>query len=363
MTSSSRISAYQGKRVFVTGGLGFIGSNLALELARLGAEVTVADSREVGCGANDFNLAEAGDRVGRVVADIGDAAKIEPVLEGVDLVFNLAGEISHIHSIRYPERDLDLNVRAQLAFLRSCQKVAPRARVVYASSRQVYGVPGYLPVDEDHPIRPVDFNGVHQWAAENYHFLFSSLFSVDVTCLRLTNVYGPRQSLLRPCQGFSGAFFRLALHGENLSVYGDGLQLRDMLYVDDAVEAFLLAGAAVPNGARVYNVGGPQPLTLRDIAHTVARAAGRNARVECVPFPEDRKSIDIGSYHSDTTRLRGELGWTPRTEFSRGVEQTVAFYRRFAEHYLNGPVHPPCQLATCPRELPERVAGATRQNR
>jgi nucleoside-diphosphate-sugar epimerase len=354
--------SYRGKRAFVTGGLGFIGSNLALALAREGAEVTVADSREVGCGANDFNLAEAAGAVRTVIADIGDTTKIEPALEGSDVVFNLAGEISHIHSIRYPERDLDLNVRAQLSFLRSCQKVAPEARVIYASSRQVYGVPDYLPVDENHPVRPVDFNGVHQWAAENYHFLFSNLFSLDVVCLRLTNVYGPRQSLLKPCQGFSGAFFRLALHGETIQVYGDGRQLRDMLYVDDAVEAFLTAGAAPPNGIRVYNVGGAQPLSLLEIAQTVARAAGRGARVECVPFPEDRKAIDIGSYYSDISRIRRELGWQPRTGFARGAEETVAFYRRFAEHYLNGPVHPPCQLATKPRELPERVARATRQS-
>jgi nucleoside-diphosphate-sugar epimerase len=356
------LSFYKGRKVFVTGGLGFVGSNLALALARLGADVTVADSREVGCGANDFNLAEAGDRIGLVIADIGDAVKIEPALEGAEVVFNLAGEISHIHSIRYPERDLDLNVRAHLAFLRSCQKVAPEARIVYASSRQVYGVPDYLPVDEDHPIRPVDFNGVHQWAAENYHFLFSNLFSIDVVCLRLTNIYGPRQSLLRPCQGFIGAFFRLALHGERIQVFGDGRQLRDMLYVDDAVEAFLLAGAAPPNGIRVYNAGGPHPLTLYEIAQTVAQKAGAGSPVECVPFPEDRKAIDIGSYHSDISRIRRALGWEPRTEFSRGVEQTVAFYRRFAQHYLNGPVHPACQLATKPRELPERVARAARQS-
>ncbi len=360
MTSNRALSTYQGKRIFVTGGLGFIGSNLALTLERLGAQVTVADSREVGCGANDFNLSEADGRVGCLIADIGDATKIEPALEDTQVVFNLAGEISHIHSIRYPERDLDLNVRAHLAFLRSCQKVVPEARIVYASSRQVYGVPDYLPVDEQHPIRPVDFNGVHQWATENYHFLFSSLFSTDVACLRLTNVYGPRQSLLHPCQGFIGAFFRLAMHGETIQVYGDGRQLRDMLYVDDAVEALLLAGAAETHGTAVYNVGGSQPLTLLEIAETVAQAAGRGARVECVPFPEDRKAIDIGSYYSDISRIRAELGWQPRTEFAPGVQQAVAFYRRFAQHYLDGPAHPPCQLATKPRELPERVARTAR---
>src|SRR5713226_1118413 len=345
-------SFYKRKKILVTGGLGFIGSNLVLALERLGADVTVVDSQEVGCGANEFNLADAGGGIKIVSANIGDAARLEPALEGCDVVFNLAGEISHIHSILYPARDLDLNLRAQLAFLESCQKIAPRARVVYASSRQLYGVPEYLPVEEEHPVRPVDFNGVHQWAAENYHLLFSNLHSVDVTCLRLTNVYGPRQSLLQPCQGFIGVFFRLALHGEKIQVFGDGRQLRDMLYVDDAVEAFLKAGADVSCQSKIYNVGGAAPLSLFDIARMVMRAAGGRASVECVPFPEDRKCIDIGSYYSDISRIRRELSWQPRTDFARGAEQTVAFYRQFAQHYLNGPVHPLCQLETHPREVP-----------
>src|SRR5262249_35420036 len=161
-------------------------------------------------------------------------ALVEPLLPGTEVVFNLAGEISHIHSIRYPERDLDLNVRAQLGFLHSCREQAPEARIVYASSRQLYGVPDYLPVNEQHAIRPVDFNGIHKWSAANYLLLYSDLYSMNVACLRLTNVYGPRQALLRPCQGFSGTFFRQALHGEPIQVFGDGRQLRDMLYVDDA---------------------------------------------------------------------------------------------------------------------------------
>ncbi len=348
---------YKGKKTLVTGGVGFIGSNLALALERLGADVTVVDSQELGCGANEFNLAEAGGRIKIVTANIGDAARVEPALQGCDVVFNLAGEISHIHSIRYPERDLDLNLRAQLAFLQSCQRAAPSARVVYASSRQLYGVPEYLPVDEQHPVRPVDFNGVHQWAAENYHLLFSNLHSIDVTCLRLTNVYGPRQSLLQPCQGFIGVFFRLALHGEKIQVYGDGRQLRDMLYIDDAVEAFLKAGADVSGQSKIYNVGGSAPLSLFDIAQAVTRAAGGGATVERVPFPEDRKCIDIGSYYSDISRIRREQSWQPQTDFICGAERTVAFCRQFAQHYLNGPVHPPCQLETHPRGLPPGVAG------
>jgi UDP-glucose 4-epimerase len=343
--------------------LGFIGSNVALELLRSGARVTVIDSCEPECGANDFNLAAGGEALTSgllrcVKGSIGGTGIREAVKDAA-VVFNLAGEISHIHSIQYPERDLNLNVRAQLQFLRACQKAAPRARIVYASSRQLYGVPEYLPVDENHPIRPVDFNGVHQWAAENYHFLFSNLFGMDVICLRLTNVYGPRQSLRQACQGFIGTFFRLGLHGETIPVFGDGRQLRDMLYVEDAVRAFLMAGVAPLPVNRVYNVGGGAPLSLRAIAETIAAAAG-NSRVECVPFPEGRQAIDIGSYYSDITRFRQECGWEPQVSFAGGVAQTVAFYRRFAEHYLNGPVHPPCQLKALPRRLPAAVGTPSR---
>ena len=323
---------YCGKRVLVTGGLGFIGSNLALALLREGATVKVVDALVEGCGANEHNLDEARGAVEIVRADIGDAGAMAEALSGQEVIFNLAGEISHANSVCFPERDLDLNARAQLRFLESCRRWAPGARVVYASSRQIYGPPEYLPVDEGHAVNPVDFNGVHKWAAECYHRLFSVLHGQETASLRLTNVYGPRQALKLPWQGFIGTFLRRALRGEEISVFGDGSQLRDMLYVDDAVEAFLRAGLApLASGApwEICNLGGPRALTLTEIALTIG-----GSQVRHVPFPDDRRKIDIGSYYADDSRFRTWTGWEPRVEFAEGIARTRAFYQEHASDYL-----------------------------
>ncbi len=323
---------YRGKQVLVTGGLGFIGSNVALALWRGGAAVTVVDGVIPGCGANEHNLAPAGGAIRVVRADVGDAEALAEVLPGCQVIFNLAGEISHPNSILFPERDLELNARSQLRFLESCRRLAPSARILYASSRQVYGTPEYLPVDERHPVNPTDFNGVHKLAAERYHRLFSVIHGLETISLRLTNVYGPRQALHLPWQGFIGAFLARTLRDEPLCVYGDGSQLRDMLYVDDAVEAFLLAGLApLPGEGRwiVCNLGGPRPLTLTEIARALA-----GERVTYAPFPEDRRKIDIGSYYTDDRQFRAWTGWTPRVDFAEGVARTLAFYREHASIYL-----------------------------
>jgi UDP-glucose 4-epimerase len=323
---------YRGKQVLVTGGLGFIGSNVALALWREGAAVTVIDGVIPGCGANEHNLDPAGGAIRVVRADIGEAEAVAEVLPACQVIFNLAGEISHPNSILSPERDLDLNARSQLRFLESCRRLAPSARIVYASSRQVYGTPEYLPVDERHPVNPTDFNGVHKLAAERYHRLFSAIHGLETVSLRLTNVYGPRQALHLPWQGFIGTFFARALRGEPLSVFGDGSQLRDMLYVDDAVEAFLRAGLApLPGEARwiVCNLGGPRPLTLTEIARTLV-----GERLVHVPFPEDRRKIDIGSYYTDNRRFQSWTGWVPQVDFAEGAARTLAFYREHVSIYL-----------------------------
>jgi len=323
---------FRNKSVLVTGGLGFIGSNVALALLREGARVTVADALVEGCGANEHNLDEAGGAVRIIRGDIGDPEAMAEALADQQVVFNLAGEISHTNSVRYPERDLDLNARSHLRFLEACRRWAPQVRIVYASSRQVYGTPQYLPVDERHPVHPSDFNGVHKFAAETYHRLFSVIHGIETVSLRLTNVYGPRQALHLPWQGFIGTFLARALRGETVRVFGDGTQLRDMLHVDDAVEAFLRAALEpLPGSARwlVCNVGGPRPLSLLEIARTVA-----GGDVTLVPFPETSKLIDIGSYYADDSLLRSWTGWAPQVEFVEGIARTLAFYRDHAANYL-----------------------------
>ena len=321
---------YRDKRVIVTGGLGFIGSNLTLRLASEGAQVTVIDPCVPGCGGDPRNLDAVRDRVRILAVDIGLPAAFEDAIREADVIFNLAGEISHIHSVLNPERDLQLNTTQQLRFLQAVTRWHEGVRIVYAGTRQVYGVPEYLPVDEDHPVNPVDFNGVHKYAATMYHLMLSRTGLLDACVLRLTNIYGPRMNLSVPGQGFFTTFLKRLSLGEPLEVYGDGQQLRDPLYVDDAVEAFLLVGSAAKLPSRGYNIGGPEALSLLEIATIASRTAGV-AEPTLRPFPEERKSIDIGSYRTDSSRIGAELGWKARTRFEDGFAMALTYYRELAQ--------------------------------
>lgn len=335
---------YAGKRVLVTGGLGFIGSNLAIRLVEEGADVTIVDSSVPGCGANLFNIAPVRGRVRLIAADIAEPEVFRDDIAASHVIFNLAGEISHVHSMQFPERDLQINTVAQLRFLMECARYAPGMRVVYASTRQIYGVPDYLPIDESHPIKPVDFNGVHKYAASMYHQMLSRSGQIDGVALRLTNVYGPRMALDVPCQGFLSTFLRRLLLGQSLEVFGDGRQLRDPMYVDDAVEAFLVAGVVEKLPSRAYNVGGPRALAIAQIAGTAA-AAVHGAEVQWLPFPEEMKAIDIGSYTTDSTRIQNELGWRASIEFGEGIGRALEYYRQHLTRYLdaNHP-QPECKM-------------------
>jgi nucleoside-diphosphate-sugar epimerase len=328
------ISEFNKRKVLVTGGLGFIGSNLALRLARAGAHVVIVDSEVAGCGANRHNIAAAAADLRVIAADVGDASLFADEIRGCSVIFNLAGEISHIHSMRNPSRDAALNASSQLRFLEECVRQEPGLRVVYASTRQIYGVPRYLPVDERHPIQPVDFNGIHKYAATAYHLLWSDLGRIDARVLCLTNVYGPRLALWLSGQGFLANFLRRGLLEQPIEIFGDGRQLRDPIYVDDAVDAFLLAGLADNPRSRVWNVGGDQALSLAAIAAVISGAAGAPPPV-CRPFPAEHKGIDIGSYCSDSTRIREELGWRPRIDFAEGVRRSLEYFQREFPYYLS----------------------------
>jgi len=246
--------------------------------------------------------------------------------------------------MRRPWRDAALNATAHLRFLDECARVAPGIRVVYAGTRQIFGVPVYLPVDELHPVRPVDFNGIHKYAAAQYHLLYSTMGRIDAVVLNLTNVYGPRLALNLPCQGFLANFVRRALLGQTIEIFGDGRQLRDPVFVDDVTDAFLLAGAARAPESRALNVGGGEPLPLARIAEIVSSSAGGPAPIFRA-FPPERKRIDIGSYTSDSTRIRETLDWRPRTPFADGVRATLKFFRTEWPHYLRPEdANPPCPL-------------------
>lgn len=315
---------YKNKCVLVTGGLGFIGSNLVIRLSELGARVTVIDSLVEGCGGNIDNIRTVRDSIHLLVADIKDIHCFAAELERPDIIFNVAGEVSHRGSITAPLRDLELNACAQLAFLVGCADCFPRVRIVYASTRQVYGRPRILPVTEDHPIQPVDFNGIHKFAAGAYHLLFSKIGRIDGIVVRLTNVYGPRMALNISGQGFLSVYLRNALTGQPIQIYGDGKQLRDPVHVDDVVDAFFLAGIS-SGTSRTFNIAGPEALEIRQIAK-IAAAAG-HCEIVWRDFDPAENAIDIGSYRTDASRVVRELKWQPRIRFEDGFPDALRCYK------------------------------------
>lgn len=325
---------YNGRRVMITGGLGFIGSNLARRLVALGANVILVDSLIADYGGNLFNIDGVESSLRVNIADVRQESTMNYLVRGQEVIFNLAGQVSHIDSMRDPHTDLDINCRSQLSLLEACRRNNPHAKVVYAGTRQVYGKPDYLPVTEDHLVRPTDVNGINKAAGENYHILYNDVFGVRACSLRLTNVYGPRQLIRHSRQGFIGWFIRLAIEDREIQVYGDGSQMRDFVYVDDAADAFLRAGASDVCNGQVFNVGGGEPITHQALVELLIRTAG-TGRWRCIEWPADKKKIDIGSFYADSTRFMRATGWTPRVAFAEGLAETVAFYRQHLHHYVD----------------------------
>jgi UDP-glucose 4-epimerase len=324
---------YEGRRVLITGGLGFIGSNLAHRLVELGADVLLVDSLIPDYGGNLFNVADIADRVTINVSDVRDASSMHHLVRDRDVIFNLAGQVSHLDSMRDPFTDLEINCRSQLSILEACRRRNPELKIVFAGTRQVYGHPDSLPVTEEHLVRPVDVNGINKVAGEYYHLLYNDVFNVRACSLRLTNVFGPRQLIKHSRQGFIGWFIRLAVENREIEIFGDGSQLRDFVYVDDAAEAFLEAGASDSCNGHVYNVSGSAPLSLRDIASLLIDVAG-TGRLRCVPWPADKKAIDIGSFYGDSGRFRRAVGWRPGVSVRDGLTRTVAYYREHLPRYV-----------------------------
>ncbi len=317
---------YRGRRVMITGGLGFIGSNLAHRLVALGADVLLVDSLIPEYGGNLHNIAGIEDRVRVNVADIRQASTINYLVQGQEVIFNLAGQVSHIDSMLDPHTDLDINCRAQLTILEACRHHNQAVRVIYASTRQIYGRPDHLPVTEQHLVRPTDINGINKAAGEYYHLVYNNVFGIRTCALRLTNIYGPRQLLKHNRQGFIGWFIRLVLEDRELQVFGDGLQVRDFVYVDDAVEAFLLAGAMDAAHGGTFNVGGNEHITHRDLVDLLVRTAG-SGRYSFVEWPPEKKVIDIGSFYADSSLFQSRTGWTPQVRLAEGLQRTFDYYR------------------------------------
>jgi UDP-glucose 4-epimerase len=335
---------YRGRRVMITGGLGFIGSNLARLLVDLGADVLLMDSLIPDSGANFFNVDGIADRVRVNIADVRQESTMNHLVRDREVIFNLAGQVSHIDSMRDPYTDLEINCRSQLSILEACRRNNPRVKVVFAGTRQVYGKPDSLPVTEDHLVRPTDVNGINKAAGENYHLLYNNVFNVRACSLRLTNVYGPRQLIKHSRQGFIGWFIRLALEDAEIQIYGDGSQMRDFVYVDDASDAFLRAGASDVVNGRVFNVGGLEPISHSDLVTLLTDVAG-GGRARYVTWPPEKKVIDIGSFYADSSRFRQAVGWQPRVSLRAGLTKTIEYYRAHLSAYLDEPSPAPSTVA------------------
>jgi len=324
---------YRDRPVLITGGLGFIGSNLARQLVALGARVLIVDSLIPDYGGNLFNISGIEERVRVNIADIRQQSTMNYLVRGHDVIFNLAGQVSHIDSMQDPYTDLDINCRSQLCVLEACRHNNTSVKVVFAGTRQLYGRADTLPVTEDHLVRPTDVNGINKAAGEYYHLVYNKVFGIRACSLRLTNVYGPRQLIKHNRQGFVAWFIRLALENREIQIFGDGTQLRDFVYVDDAVDAFLRAGADDVSNGEVFNVGGMEPITHGDLVELMIRIAG-SGRFRCVAWPPDKKAIDIGDFYADSSKIRSTLGWQPVTPLADGLRRTFEFYRAHLDQYV-----------------------------
>ncbi len=323
---------FAGRRVLVTGGLGFIGSNLVRTLVSFGAEVTVVDSLIPEYGGSHRNLADVAEQVRINISDVRDHHSLPHFVRGQDFLFNLAGQTSHMDSMSDPQTDLEINARAQLSILEACRLHNPDIRIVFASTRQIYGKPDYLPVDEKHPLRPVDVNGINKLAGESYHLLYHRVHGIRSSVLRLTNTIGPRMRIKDARQTFVGVWIKHILSGEPIEVWG-GEQLRDFTYVDDAVEAFLLAASRSEALGETFNVGGTSPVSLKQLAELLVEVNG-GGEVRLRTFPGDRKKIDIGDFYADYRLITEKIGWVPRTTLRAALVQTLAYYSTELDNYL-----------------------------
>jgi len=321
-----------GKNVLITGGLGFVGSNLARSLIGFGASVTLVDSLDPTCGGNRANITDIADQIDINIADVRDLNTMTHFVKGKHFLFNLAGRTSHIDSMTDPVEDMDINCRAQIAILESCRKENPKIRVVFASTRQIYGKPERLPVDESHAVHPVDVNGINKMAGESYHMLYRRVHGIWACSLRLTNTYGPGMRIKDARQTFLGVWIRRALEGQTFEIW-EGGQRRDVTYIDDCVCALLLAANCPKADGEIFNLGSSEVVTLKEMGNII-REIEPLARFELCSYPPDRKAIDIGDYFADFSKIRDRLGWSPQIDLRSGIRKTIEYYRKNLTSYI-----------------------------
>ena len=323
---------FSNSQVLITGGLGFIGSHLARRLVVLGAKVTLVDSLIPQYGGNLFNIQDIRDQITVNISDVRDPHSMAYLIKGKDFLFNLAGQTSHMDSMQDPNTDLAINASAQLSILEACRLHNTDIKLVFASTRQLYGKPDYLPVDERHPIRPVDVNGINKLAGEWYHLLYNNVYGIRACALRLTNTYGPGMRVKDARQTFLGIWVRNLIEGKPVLIFGDGEQLRDFNYVDDVIDALLIAAESEKTNGEVFNLGSPEVINLKVLAKMMVELYAGGS-YELVPFPTERKAIDIGDYYSDFTKFRNGLGWSPKISLKEGLRKSLGYYALHHKHY------------------------------
>lgn len=324
-------SFYKNKNVLITGGLGFIGSTLAIRLVDLGANVTVIDSLISEYGGNLFNVVPLKDKIKINISDVRDRYSTNYLVQNQDILFNLAGTLSHVDSMRDPFTDLEINCTSQLSLLEACRNNNPNIKIIYAGTRNQYGKAQYLPVDERHPLEPTDINGININAGEYYHILYNNVYGIKSCSLRMTNTFGPRHQMKHPRQGVLNWFLRQLIDGEEIQLFGTGEQIRDCNYVDDVVDALVLTGQSENVWGQIFNLGGIA-VGLKEFVEAAIKVNGKGS-YKLVPFPENRKAIEIGDYIADYFKIYRHLGWEPKVDLETGIEKTLVYYRKNKKYY------------------------------
>lgn len=312
------------KKVLITGGLGFIGSNMAIRLCKEGAQVELYDALLEDLGGNLFNVFPVKKKLKITVANLTEEKKLKKSIIGKDYIFNLAGTLSHVDSMTNPFMDLEINCRAQLCLLEAARQFNPKVKIVFAGTRNQYGKALYSPVDEKHLQEPTDINGINSIAAEKYHFLYGKIYGIQTTSLRMTNTFGPRHQMKHPKQGVLNWFIRQLIDGQKVQLFGDGTQIRDINYVDDVVDAMILAASSNKTNGEAYNLGGC-PMTLKEFVEKCIEIRGEGSYEE-ISFPKDRKAIEIGNYIADIKKIKKDLNWSPRTDIDQMILSTFKYY-------------------------------------
>ena len=326
---------YRGKKVLITGGLGFIGSSIARELVGFGSEVTILDANLARYGGNYFNLAGVEDKVVVDEGDIRDTSTLNRHIFGKDIIFNLAAQVDHNFGMQNPHLDIDINCKGHINVLEECRKNNPDARIVFPGSRMQYGKvsDSDLPVHETHQLNPLSIYAANKTVGELYYLAYHNHHKLDTVSLRVTNPFGPRAQVKHPGYCIVNWFVRQSLEGKDINIFGDGSQVRDYIFIDDLTNAFLIAGVHPNAKGRIYNVGSGIPMRFADMAKQVMEFSN-GGQVKHVPWPENYENVETGNFYADITRIHSELGWTPKTSFEEGLKKTVDFYRANLARYI-----------------------------